>query len=129
MAPQSAAQFEELGVAEGQLGLLYLDLVPVREDAAKRSKVSLAQRLKNMANVPLAALKETVEDDVDEEESSDSFTETRVLALKERARSMRQRAVTVNKISVNLVEEVVKRAMSISSTSSLCADSSAQRVT
>ena len=51
---------ENDGIPEGQLGLLYLDLVPVDGDGnsgTPKPKSTLAQGMKLMANIPLAALR------------------------------------------------------------------------
>jgi hypothetical protein len=76
VAEEAALQLENDGIAEGPLGLLFLDLVPsasgsgdstssIASVQGTNSKSSLAQRLKDMANVPLAALKKVIDDDVD----------------------------------------------------------------
>jgi len=54
-APSAVRQNEVLGVPEGRLGLFYCDLVPkdLLVSRGAGGTLSLAQRLKNMSNIPL----------------------------------------------------------------------------
>jgi len=66
-APSAMKQNEVLGIAEGRLGLFYNDLVPKELlQAAMNSRggaaagMTLAQRLKNMSNIPLFQNKDSL---------------------------------------------------------------------
>jgi hypothetical protein len=71
-APEDAQQREQAGIVEGRLGLLYLDVIPKDNQNPHpnhHQKLTLAQRMKVMANIPLfgAAAKTIVGEEEEEE--------------------------------------------------------------
>jgi hypothetical protein len=94
VAEEAAIQLENDGIAEGQLGLLFLDLVPASLNSSSSSsaatnnnanKSSLAQKLKDMANVPLAALKKVIEDEEPEADNNGVHNKTHSYIVDEQA--------------------------------------------
>lgn len=52
-APAQAMQHEQEGIVEGRLGLLFIEVIPKDKSALGNQKLSLAQRMKVMANIPM----------------------------------------------------------------------------
>jgi hypothetical protein len=121
-APQAADENNDMGIAEGRLGLLYADLMAlvatqgqgmIKQQMNKSATAgSLAQKLKDMANIPLAALKKAIIDEDEEEEEAQQNEEhidhtPKVQAPSQAAILLKRRQSFMNKQTDGLVDDVL----------------------
>lgn len=117
-APHAAAENHEMGIPEGRLGLLYADLMAlvslgITEWMTKLHKSatagSLAQKLKDMANIPLAALKKAIIDDEEEDiEETNEVENIQPEVNEENAETLvRRRQSFISKQTDGLVDDVL----------------------